>query len=182
MESISLQTNPDGSVFIYAPFSACELPQVGLSDIDHAWKTASLSVEMDRKLPLSAPEGVIFQNKSGSIVQVKFDDFDALFWINAIHNSAFNLTTIKGLSVCFRMLALYHLMAESKWARALFSFDRRNRLRIDKTLIAAAATAPLNINGLFDSKEIMRETGANFKDTDVTENYPCNANATTDQR
>lgn len=170
MEPLSLRTNTDGSAFVYAPFSACELPQVGLSDIDRAWKTASLSVETGRVLPLSAPEGVIFQSNNDTIVQVEFNDFDALFWVNAIHNSSFNLTTIKGLSVCFRMLALYQLMAESEWARPLFSFDRKNSLRINKALIAAAATASLNANGLFDSEEIRHETGANFENTRAIQN------------
>jgi hypothetical protein len=131
---------------------------------------ASLSVETGIILTLTAPEGVIFQSNNDTIVQVKFDDFDALFWVNAIHNSAFNLTTIKGLSVCFRMLALYHLMAESDWTRPLFSFDRKNNLRIDKTLIAAAATASLTTNGLFDSEEIRHETGVNFENARAIEN------------
>ncbi|MBT7451825.1 MAG: hypothetical protein HN793_13405 [Rhodospirillaceae bacterium] len=119
---------------------------------------ASKAAELGIELGKNYPDGVVFHDKSGAPVQIKFDDFDAHCWATAIHRS-FNLATIKGLSVCFRMLALYQLMAESPWARPFFRFDRKNQLRIDKGLMAAAAAAPLNIDGLFDSNDIRRETG-----------------------
>ncbi|NKB45295.1 MAG: hypothetical protein GKS03_13565 [Alphaproteobacteria bacterium] len=157
MESLDLSQDSDGSTMVCAPFPAQDLPPVGLSDIRRAWETASKAAEMGLELRENDPDGVVFQDKLGAPVQVKFDDFDAHCWATAIHRS-FNLATVKGLSVCFRMLALYQLMAKSPWARPLFSFDRKNGLRIDKGLLAAAA--PLNVDGLFDSENIREETGA----------------------
>lgn len=148
----------DGSSLIYAPFSAKDLPLVGFSDIERAWNTANSVAESPSSLEGSGPQGVVFQDTPTSNIHVKFDDYDALHWIWAIHKS-FNLETTKGLSVCFRMLALYHLMADTQWTRPFFSFDRKNRLKIDKTLMAAAATSPLTANGLFDPTEIQKEVG-----------------------
>lgn len=143
---------------VCAPFSAQDLPPVGLSDISRAWEMASKAAELGMELRENDPNGVVFHDKLGKPVQIKFVDFDAHYWATAIHRS-YNLATVKGLSVCFRMLALYQLMAKSPWARPLFSFDRKNRLRIDKGLMAAAAATPLNIDGLFDTNEIRQETG-----------------------
>lgn len=158
MEPLDLKRLPDGSTMVCAPFPAQELPPVGLSDISRAWETASKAAEMSIKMGENDPDGVFFRDEKGASIQVRFDDFDAHCWATAIHRT-FNLATIKGLSICFRMLALYQLMAKNPWARPLFSFDRKNRLRIDKGLMAAAAATPLNVDGLFDPDHIRRETG-----------------------
>ena len=158
METPNFSQYADGSTMIRAPFLARDLPPVGLSDIARAWDLASKAAELGLELTDSDPQGVIFEDEVGDPVKLKFDDFDAHCWATAIHRT-FDLATIKGLSICFRMLALHKLMSENQWVRLHFAFDRKKTLRIDKALMAAAAAAPLNTHGLFDADDVRREIG-----------------------
>ena len=159
MESPSFHQRPDGRKMVCAPFGAQALPPVGISDLGKAWEVASMAAEDGLVTEDTDPEGVVFKDKYGDAIQLEFDDFDALCWATAI-NRSYGLTTVKGLSLCLRMLALYQVMAESPWALTFFTFDRKNRLKIDKALMAAAAVTQLTADGRFDADGIQRETGA----------------------
>lgn len=159
MSTIQLQRLNDGRLMVTAPFGPQNLPPVKSSDLNATWAAASASAESAFYMEHGDPEGIVFQSNSGPAVEFAFDDYDALCWATAIHRS-FDLTAIRGLSLCFRMLALYQLMATNSWARALFTFDRRNNLKINKALLSAAAITPLLENGSFDDNQMRRETGA----------------------
>lgn len=149
----------DGRMMINAQFGPQDLPAVRTAELSDTWATASASAETAFHMLDNDPEGIVFHGKDGRLMEFEFDDYDALCWAIAIHRS-FDLTTIKGLSLCFRMLALYQLMAKKHWARGLFTFDRRNNLKIDKALLSAAAITPLSEDGSFNGETIRRETGA----------------------
>lgn len=159
MKQPVMQHLDDGRIMISAPFGACDLPSVRSIDLNSAWQTASEASEATFDRGESSPEGVLFHTETGDIIDFEFDDYDALCWAAAIHHT-FDLTTIRGLSLCFRMLALYQLMAKQNWARPLFTFDRRKNLKIDKALLSAAAITPLLENGTFDGETIRREIGS----------------------
>lgn len=159
MNTIQLIRLDDGRVMASVPFGPHELPPVRASDLKASWGVASKSAESTFQLEFGEPEGIVFKADSLPPTTFAFHDYDALCWATAIHRS-YDITTIRGLSLCFRMLALYQLMANNSWAKALFSFDRRNNLKINKALLSAAANASLKENGSFESDEIKRETGA----------------------
>jgi len=159
MNTIQLTRLDDGRVMASAPFGPHELPPVRASDLDASWSVASRSAESSFQLEFGEPEGIVFKDDSKPPIIFAFHDYDALCWATAIHRS-YDITTIRGLSLCFRMLALYQLMANNSWAKALFTFDRRNNLKINKALLSAAAIASLEESGSFESDEIRRETGA----------------------
>lgn len=160
MEQPVVQRLDDGRTMISASFRVSDLPAVRSIDLNFAWETASAATEDRFQRDENDPEGIIFDTQGGDLIEFKFDDYDALCWATAIHRS-FELTTLRGLSLCFRMLALYQLMAKYNWARTLFSFDRRKSLWIDKALLSAAAITPLLEDGTFNSEDIRRETGGN---------------------
>lgn len=159
MKTPQKQRLNDGRTMITAQFGPQDLPAVRSAELSDTWATASASADTAFHMGASDPEGVIFQGENSHLVEFEFDDYDALCWATAIHRS-FDLTTIKGLSLCFRMLALYQLMARNHWARELFTFDRRNSLKIDKALLSAAAVTPLCEDGSFDGETIRKETSA----------------------
>lgn len=159
METPHIQCLNDGRTMITAQFGPENLPKVRTAELSDTWTTASVSADAPFHLSDKDPEGIIFHGEDGRIMEFEFDDYDALCWATAIHRS-FDLTTIKGLSLCFRMLALYQLMAENHWARGLFTFDRRNNLKINKALLSAAAVTPLSEDGSFNVETIRQETGA----------------------
>ncbi len=160
MRSFAPELQSDSRNMVCAPFGADELPAVGFNDLSHAWqiagKAAELGITADEKTPL----GVIFDNNSSTTIELQFDDYDAICWATAIHRT-FDLKTVKGLSVYLRMLGLFKIMAENVWSRQLYTFDRNKKLNINKALLAAAATAQLTRDGLFDPESIKQETGVN---------------------
>lgn len=158
METLQIQRLNDGRAMISCPFCVSNLPPVRSTDLQAAWETASIASENNLKTTENDPDGVIFETKLRQPIDFEFDDYDALCWATAIHRS-YDLTTLRGLSLCFRMLALYQLMAKNAWSRGLFSFDRSNTLKIDKGLLAAAAVTNLGEDGAFDAEEIRNQTG-----------------------
>ncbi|MEQ8510108.1 MAG: hypothetical protein RIF37_00680 [Rhodospirillaceae bacterium] len=160
MYTFPSELQSDGRNMVCAPFGADKLPPVGFNDLSHAWEIASTAAELGLTADEKTPSGVIFDNHSSNTIELQFDDYDAICWATAIHR-AFDLKTVKGLSVCLRMLGLFKIMAENVWSRQLYSFDRSKKLKINKALLAAAAAAQLTQDGLFDPDRIKQETGVN---------------------
>jgi hypothetical protein len=160
MHSFQSELQSDSRNMVCAPFGADQLPPVGFNDLSHAWEIASTAAELGLAADEKTPSGVIFNNSASTTIELQFDDYDALCWATAIHRT-FDLKTVKGLSVCLRMLGLFKIMAENVWSRQLYSFDRSKKLKINKALLAAAAAAQLTQDGLFNPESIKQETGVN---------------------
>jgi hypothetical protein len=156
MTSIQRVLCEDGRTRLTAGFGADELPAVRPSDLERAWDAARGSAARPVVHLAEDPDGVVFSGSSGT-VSLDFDDHDAYCWALAI-DRLYDLNSVSGLALCFRMLALYKLLEENAWARPLFRLDRRSGLKIDKNLMVAAASQPLTEYGRFDADAMHQET------------------------
>jgi hypothetical protein len=127
------------------------MPPVTIRDLEQAWDAA-------RAAALS-PSGAAhrqfsFRGADGRIATFDLDDPDARHWAGAVDRVS-GLTTLSGISLCLRLLALIDLMANSSWAFG-FMIPKRDGARLDRALLRAAARANLTEEARFDEASLRR--------------------------
>jgi hypothetical protein len=127
------------------------MPPVTTRDLEQAWDAA-------RAAALS-PSGAAhrqfsFRGADGRIAIFDLHDRDARLWAGAVDRLS-GLTTLRGISLCLRLLALIDLMANSPWAFG-FMTPKRDGARLDRTLLKAAARADLTEEARFDEASLRR--------------------------
>jgi hypothetical protein len=128
-----------------------EMPPVPTRDLEQAWDAA-------RAAALSPSRGphrqFSFRGTDGGIATFDLDDRDARLWAGAV-DRVVGLTTLGGVSLCLRLLALIDLMATSPWAFG-FMTPKRDGARLDRALLRAAARADLTEQARFDEASLRR--------------------------
>ena len=81
-------------------------------------------------------------------------DPDACCWAAAV-DARVGLSSVTGLSLCLRLLALVHLIATAAWAHGWVSF-RRDGAALDPALLDAASRLPLTAQGQLDPVALRR--------------------------
>jgi hypothetical protein len=127
------------------------MPPVTIRDLEQAWDAA-------RAAALS-PSGAAhrqfsFRGADGRIATFDLDDRDARHWVSAVDRVS-GLTTLAGISLCLRLLALIDLMTRSPWALGLMT-PKRDGARLDRDLLRAAAHADLPEEARFDEASLRR--------------------------
>jgi hypothetical protein len=146
--AVRTEQGPDGEILHLVPHPAAALPAVTKRDLEQAWEAAGAVA--------SAP-GASFRNAQARLIRfvapeglpldLLLADRDAASWASAIDKIA-DLSTIHGISVCLRLMALVDLMGSASWARAWFTLSRAG-LEFHPALLQAAALSPLTETGGF---------------------------------
>ena len=126
--------------------SPASLPPVLLRDLASAWDIARHAA-LDGAAA-SVSRGFSFARPDGGTTHLALPDRDAQCWAQAV-DRRLDLSSIYGLSVCLRLLALIGLLAHTPWAR------ERVRLHgggaeVDPALLRLAARAKLTDEAGFD--------------------------------
>ncbi len=95
-------------------------------------------------------EGVTFRQKNGAETKFVFADLDAACWAAAVDRT-YDLQTITGLSLLFRLLALIELMSKAPWLRPYFSLTAKDGATLDPLLLATAASEQLSNGAGFNA-------------------------------
>ena len=161
MSRFDFSRDASGRITILVTCPIQDLPAVRPAELKQAWDTASVAVRQGLRLTDNDPYGLAFKDRSGQSVDLIFHDSDAHLWAVAIHR-AFDLSTIKGLSLCLRMLALYQLMAGQSWARCCFKVDKNRPITIENRLLREAALTNLTETGGFDQAALKRQIGVDL--------------------
>ncbi len=130
---------PGGVVLHLVPRLPPALPAVTARDIEQAWEATQ---------PLTAAPPRAFRFAGAVPLELRLADPDAAAWVAAVERSV-GLTSLHGVSVCLRLLALIALMAHAAWLRPWFTLARDGAV-IRPELLRAAAAVPLNEAGGFD--------------------------------
>lgn len=159
--SVEVRDHGPGHLLYRVAVEPAAMPPVPLHDLQAAWDAA-------RADSLSATWGVHrsfrFQRRDGRTTDFDLVDRDARTWAGAVDRLA-GLSTLSGLSLCLRLLALVHLLATSPWAAAYLS-STRGGARIDRALMRAAARADLTDEARFDEASLRRNLPARPSDRD----------------
>ncbi len=130
-------------------FGPEDLPPVSPLDLRKAWRAAHVAAEVGLAMEPGYVEGVTFRTKTGAETKFVFADLDAACWAGAIDRT-YDLQTITGLSLLFRLLALIELMSKAPWLRPYFSLTAKDGASLDQLLLATAATEPLSTGAGFN--------------------------------
>ena len=127
------------------------MPPVTTRDLEQAWDAARIAaLSSDR----AARREFSFCGADGRIATFDLDDRDARLWAGAVDRLS-DLATLRGISLCLRLLALIDLMANSPWAFG-FMTSKRDGARVDRSLLQAAARADLTEEARFDEASLRR--------------------------
>jgi hypothetical protein len=128
------------------------LPPVRPRDLELAWeaaRSAALAARFGEKRQFR------FRRPDGSVTDLALTDPDARCWAGAVAVSP-GMTTVSGLSLCLRLLALVDLLTRAGWAALLVRL-RGDGAEIDAALWRLAATAPLTREARFDETMLQAE-------------------------
>ncbi len=142
---IRTRETADGTLTYLVGMPPEALPAVRPRDIEAAWYRARGAALGEQ---WGDPRIFHFLRDDGSRIDLALTDPDAACWASAADRVA-GLTTVYGLSLCLRLLALVALLAGAGWARAYFELDS-DGARLDAGLLATAADAPLTPEAGFD--------------------------------
>lgn len=143
--AVRVGSGPDGLLTYMVDHAPEELPLVRGRDLERAWYAArDAAIAAD----WGAARGFRFRRADGSTVDLALADRDAACWAGAVDGTV-GLSSLYGLSVCLRLLALVDLLARADWAVPLCRLAP-DGAELDNALLRAAATAPLNADLRFD--------------------------------
>lgn len=127
-------------------------------DLRQAWRAAHVAAEVGLTMAPGDIEGVGFRHRNGAESRFVFSDLDAACWAAAVDRT-YDLTTTKGVSLLFRLLALIELMADAPWLRPFYSLTEKDGAALAPALLAAAASEPLNTAAAFDLQKFKAAMG-----------------------
>jgi hypothetical protein len=143
--SIQLAAAPDGTLSYLVAQAPAELPAVNSRDLLAAW---SLAREAARRDIWGDERAFRFVGPDGRITDIALRDEDALCWAGAVDRHA-GLTTLYGISLCMRLLALVDLLASARWTAQLVAIEP-DGAALHPSLLRLAAAAALNNDARFD--------------------------------
>ena len=151
MSPIHVTRHAAGLTYFVAA-SPAALPPVLLRDLLGAWDSA-------RQAALDGPaawewRAFSFARPDGGTTDVALADRDAQCWAQAVDRRQ-DLSSMYGLSVCLRLLALIDLLAHTPWARERVRLGG-GAADLDPALLRLAAGAKLTDEAGFDEGALRR--------------------------
>ncbi len=139
----------DGSLTYAIPVPPEAMPPVTPSALLSAWDAARARAAAGNWGP---PRELLFRREDGGATRIAITDRDARSWAEAVDHGA-DLSTLGGLSVCLRLLALVEVMGRAAWLAGLFSVTAEG-VDLHPSLLRAAASMPLDSGARFDAEAL----------------------------
>lgn len=146
---IRLAEDADGALAYAIPCPPEALPAVRPAALLDAWQAAREGAAAGRWGP---PRTLVFDRPGAEPVVLTIADRDARCWAAAVDREA-DLTTLGGLALCLRLLALVELLPRAPWLAAMFRVTARG-IELDAALLRAAASLPLDAGARFDAEAL----------------------------
>ncbi len=146
---ITLAAADDGSLSYAIPLAPAELPPVSATALLGAWEAARARAQSGEWGPVRR---LLFRGPEGSAIVLAIADRDARCWAEAVDRRA-ELTTLPGLALCLRLLALVEVMGRSAWMAGLFTVTAEG-VEMHPSLLRAAASLPLDGAARFDAEAL----------------------------
>lgn len=148
---IRVARSPEGLLAYAVALPPEALPPVAPRDLESAWEAARAAAAAER---WGAPRHLLFRRPDGSTQELLLADADAACWAEAV-DARRALSTLPGLSLCLRLLALVEVMTRAPWLRGLYSMTPEG-IELHPSLLRTAASMPLDAAARFDERELRR--------------------------
>ena len=153
-------TEPAGPIRVIADASGARLylvalppealPAVRKRDVERAWEAAHDAARANQWGTL---RGFRFRRRDGAVPDLILADASAACWAASVDRitgpDGGGLSTIYGMSLCLRLLALVDLLARARWLDGLCRMHR-GAAHLDVALLRLAAASPLTAQAGFD--------------------------------
>lgn len=147
--AILLTDAADGSLSYAIPLPPEALPAVSPSALQGAWDAARAHAQSGHWGPVRR---LAFRRAGGEATVLAIADRDARSWAEAVDRRA-RLTSVAGLALCLRLLALVEVMGRSAWMAGLFAVTAEG-MELHPALLRAAAVMPLDAEARFDAEAL----------------------------
>lgn len=144
---ITLASAPDGSLSYAIPLAPEALPAVTPAALEGAWEAARAHARSGQWGPVRR---LLFRREDGGATVLAIADRDARSWAEAVDRST-DLTTLAGLALCLRLLALVEVMGRSAWMAGLFTVTAEG-MEMHPALLRTAAAMSLDAGARFDAE------------------------------
>jgi hypothetical protein len=148
---IRVAEDANGALAYAIPCPPETLPAVRPDALLAAWDAARAGAAAGRWGP---PRVLMFQREASEPTVLAIADRDARCWADAVDRGA-DLSTLPGLAVCLRLLALVEVMPRCPWLIGMFDVTPEG-VELHPALLRAAATMPLDSGARFDAEALRR--------------------------
>jgi len=152
---VRMEVGAHGAVTYLIDMLPAQLPPVRARDLERAWYAARAAAIAEHWGIL---RGFRFRRPDGSFAELALADRDACCWAGAVDQVA-GLSSLHGMSLCLRLLALVDLLGRAAWAAPLCRLDP-DGADLHPALLRAAAAAPLTDEARFDETGFQRSLAA----------------------
>lgn len=149
--AIRVAEDATGALAYAIPCPPETLPAVRPEALLAAWQAARAGAAAGRWGP---PRTLLFARPAAEPTVLAIADRDARCWAEAVDAGA-DLTTLAGLALCLRLLALIEVMARATWLAGLFDVTAQG-VELHPALLRAAASMPLDAGARFDAEALRR--------------------------
>lgn len=146
-QPIRVALSEDGVLHYAVPGTPESLPPVSPRALTLAWEAARAAAAAESWGPHRT---LVFQD--GPVLSLA--DADAACWAEAV-DQAFSLSTVAGVALCLRLLALVELLGRARWMSGLYAIAT-DGIELHPALLSAAATQRLDAAARFDETGMKR--------------------------
>ncbi len=150
-ESILVAAGASGALTYAVPLPPERLPPVRPGALLAAWDLARAAADQGAWGP---PRRLVFHRAADEPTVIEIADPDASCWAEALDQGA-SLSTLTGLALCLRLLALVEVMGRAGFLAGLFDIGPGG-VELHPALLRAAATMPLDAGARFDAEALRR--------------------------
>ncbi|MGG5808418.1 hypothetical protein [Falsiroseomonas sp. CW058] len=150
-ETIQVAEDASGALAYAIPCAPEALPAVPPAALLAAWEAARAGARAGNWGP---PRHLLFRRDDGSATRLAIADRDARAWAEAVDRGA-DLSTLAGLALCLRLLALVDGLARHGWLAGMFDVTAEG-IDLHPALLRAAAAMPLDSGARFDAEALCR--------------------------
>jgi hypothetical protein len=150
-EAIRVVHSPGGGLTYAVALPPERLPAVQPNALVAAWDIAREAAAAQAWGPARE---ILFRRNDGEATRIAIADPDASCWAEAVDRVA-DLSTLPGLALCLRLLALIEVMGRANFLSGLFDVTATG-VEFHPALLRTAASMPLDSGARFDAEALRR--------------------------
>jgi hypothetical protein len=150
-ETVRVARSAKGALTYAVALPPERLPAVQPNALIAAWDIAHQAATAQTR---GQEREILFRRADGEATRIAIADPDAICWAEAVDRAA-DLSTLPGLSLCLRLLALIEVMGRASFLSGMFDVTATG-VDFHPALLRTAASMPLDSGARFDAEALRR--------------------------